>query len=214
MISTHEHSSPPALRSFRDPAGFLFQHGDRILRAVNSEAVSGLESFLNTRTAREAMERGKLVRSVRVSPADLPELALDAAYLIEHERIPFASYPYEWPAEMLHAAGALTLELAEQALEEGFTLKDATPYNVLFRGGEPVFVDVLSFEPRSANDSVWMAYGQFVRTFLLPLLVSRKFGIAPDRTLTHRRDGLDPEIVYRWAGLWRRLTPRFLSLVT
>ena len=60
---------------------------------------------------------------------------------------------------MLHAAGALTLELAQGALEEGFGLKDATPYNVLFRGSRPVFVDVLSFEAaRSAGcrlDGLW-----------------------------------------------------------
>jgi hypothetical protein len=31
------------------------------------------------------------------------------------------------------------------SLREGFGLKDATPYNVLFRGAQPVFVDLLSF---------------------------------------------------------------------
>jgi SAM-dependent methyltransferase len=185
-----------------------------MLRAVHSGAVADLESFLATRTAREAMESGKLVRSVRVSPPEISKLAPDTDYLIEHERIPFASYPYEWPAEMLHAAGALTLELAQRALEDGFGIKDATPYNVLFRGSRPVFVDVPSFERRQPNDSVWMAYGQFVRTFLLPLLVSRDFGVPPARMLAWQRDGLEPESVYRWAGFWRRLTPRFLNLVT
>ncbi len=115
---------------------------------------------------------------------------------------------------MLHAAARLTLDLAEAALQEGFGLKDATPYNVLFRGACPVFVDVLSFERRDPLDSTWMAYAQFVRTFLLPLMASRYFGLPLDQILTGQRDGIEPETIYRWAGPWRKLAPPFLGLVT
>ncbi len=134
--------------------------------------------------------------------------------LFEHERIPFASYPYEWPPEMLHAAGARTLDLALAALNESFGLKDGTPYNVLFRGTKPVFVDLSSFERRDPRDTTWMAYAQFVRTFLLPLLANRHFGMPLRDTLGSHRDGLEPETLYRCAGLWRRLKPPFLGLVS
>ena len=40
--------------------------------------------------------------------------------LFEHEKIPFPSFPHEWPPEMLWAAGKLTLEIARAALAEGF----------------------------------------------------------------------------------------------
>ncbi len=202
MIADHEAAALP-IRSFRDPAGTLFREGDRILRRVNTEAAGTLQAFLRTRTACEATECGKLVTSSRL-----------AEDLYEHERIPFPSYPYEWPAEMLRSAGTLTIELAQSALEEGFGLKDATPYNVLFRGSRAVFVDVLSFEQRDPLHSAWMAYGQFVRTFLLPLIASRHFGLHPHQTLAGQRDGLEPEMVYGWAGPLRRLTPPFLTLVT
>ena len=49
-----------------------------------------------------------------------------------------------------------------------FRTAHGTPYNVLFRGPEPVFVDVLSFECREGGDPTWLPYAQFVRTFLLP----------------------------------------------
>ncbi len=202
MIADHEAASPP-IRSFRDPAGTLFREGGRILRRVNTEAAETLEVFLKTRMAQDATECGKLVTSTRLSES-----------LYEHERVPFPSYPYEWPAEMLRAAGALTIELARSSLDEGFGLKDATPYNVLFRGTRPVFVDVLSFEQRDPLHSAWMPYGQFVRTFLLPLIASRHFGLQPHQTLACQRDGLEPEMVYRWTGPLRRLTPPFLNLVT
>jgi 2-polyprenyl-3-methyl-5-hydroxy-6-metoxy-1,4-benzoquinol methylase len=158
------------------------------------------------------MAERKLVGSRKLSPLEHPQLATDDVW--EHERISFPSYPYEWPAEMLYAAASLTLDLAEAALEEGFGLKDATPYNVLFRGAQPVFVDVLSFERRDPLNRTWMPYGQFVRTFLLPLMASRDFGLPLDRTLSGQRDGIEPEIMYRWASLWQRLKPPFLGLVT
>jgi SAM-dependent methyltransferase len=214
MIVSPEAEAPLSIPSFRDPAGFVFRHEDRILRVVNPAGVPGLEAFLQTRTAREGTRSGRLVRSVRALRSDAGDLGAHADYVIEHERIPFPSYPYEWPPEMLHAAAALTLDFARQALEEGFGLKDATPDNVLFRGSQPVFVDVLSFERRDPSDNVWMAYGQFVRTFLLPLMASRYFGFPLSGVLGGPRDGLEPEALYRWAGWRRRLTPRFLSLVS
>ena len=181
---------------------------------MNPAGIVDLEAFLKTQAAADSIQSGKLVHSLRIPESEVSGLGEGAEYVLEHERIPFPSYPYEWPPEMLHAAGMLTLDLAERALEEGFGLKDATPYNVLFRGSEPVFVDVLSFERRAPLDAAWMAYAQFVRTFLLPLIATRHFGLSLDRILAGRRDGLEPETVYRWAGFWRRLTPPFLSLAT
>jgi SAM-dependent methyltransferase len=137
-----------------------------------------------------------------------------AAQILEHEPIPFPSYPYEWPAEMLHAAGRLTLDIAAALLDAGFGLKDATPYNVLFRGPQPVFIDVLSFERRAPLDTTWLPYAQFVRTFVLPLLAQRHFGLTPRQIFEPVRDGLEPETLYRWCGPLQRLRPPFLSLVT
>lgn len=190
------------------------RHGDRIFRVVNPSGAADLEAFLQTRLARDAMESGKLVRSVRVPPAEVSQLVSGADCVYEHERVAFPSYPYEWPAEMLHAAATLTIGLAMDSAREGFGLKDATPENVLFRGSAPVFVDVLSFERRNPLDSAWMPYAQFVRTFLLPLLANREFGMPAHQILSGQRDGLEPETVYRWAGPFRRLRPPFLSLVS
>jgi len=197
-----------AIRSFRDPGGVVIRRGGRILRALNPEGAASLDLFLKTRTSRHP----RLIGTERVRLSEFPEIEAEA--MVEHERVPFPSFPYEWPAEMLYAAGELTLELALSALEEGFGLKDASPFNILFRGAEPVFVDVLSFEKRDPLDAAWMAYGQFARTFLLPLLANREFGLTPDRTLATARDGLEPETMYRWAGFARRFKPGFFTLVS
>jgi SAM-dependent methyltransferase len=53
-----------------------------------------------------------------------------------------------------------------------------------------------------------------VRTFLLPLLASKFYGLGLDQILTTRRDGLEPEEVYRWSKPLQRVRPPFLSLVS
>ncbi|HXG68858.1 MAG TPA: class I SAM-dependent methyltransferase [Blastocatellia bacterium] len=189
----------------------------RVIRIVNRSGLPDFQAFLNSATARRFVEQGRLVRTELLHPAtadNLFERPTAGELVVEHERVPFQSFPYEWPPEMLHAAGSLTLDLAESLLNDGFGLKDATPYNILFRGPHPVFIDLLSFEKRDPGDPIWLPYAQFMRTFLLPLLVNKHFGTPLDQLLTVRRDGLEPEDVYRLCGPLRRLLPPFLSLAS
>ena len=58
------------------------------------------------------------------------------AAVLEHERIPFISYPYEWTFEMLRDAAVLHLEILLAALDEDVTMKDGYAFNVQWRGVE------------------------------------------------------------------------------
>ena len=211
--------------SFRDPAGSLLHYQGRILRIVNPLGAADLEAFLASPSGRKLMASGAVVPTRALDPAECRELladpsvrqlydALGGQIILEHERVDFPSFPYEWTAEMLHAAALLTLDLAQALLADGLGLKDGTPYNVLFRGPEPVFIDVLSFERRQPGDATWLPYAQFVRTFLLPLLANQAYGLSLDQILTTRRDGLEPEEVYRWSKFSQRLRPPFFGLVS
>ncbi len=115
---------------------------------------------------------------------------------------------------MLHAAGKLTIELAQAALDEGFGLKDATPYNILFRGSKPVFVDVLSFERRDPGDPTWLPYAQFLRTFILPLLMNQYFGVTGAEVFLSHTDGYQPDELYRRFSWIRRLRAPVLTAVS
>ena len=194
VAGTSMNSAPPR-KSFRDPAGAVWRTGDRILRTVHDINAPDLDACARRLLLRRehAMDSGPArFRSVKLTPSEFPETPPGNA-LYEHERVWFPSYPHEWPAELLHAAGQLTQGLCQAALNEGFGLKDATPYNVLFQGVSPTFVDVLSFERRDSRDATWLAYSQFVQTFLLPLLAYREFGLLPADLFLRRREGLDPE---------------------
>jgi SAM-dependent methyltransferase len=214
-----------ATASFRDPAGRVFASARRVIRVVEGSAAVDLAAILASPTARRFVEGGRLVGTRLLEPTEIDTLRREGelgdalrvepdAVVVEHQPVAFPSYPHEWPAEMLEAAGSLTLDLAEALLPDGWGLKDATPYNVLFTGPVPVFVDLLSFERRAPGDPIWLAHAQFERTFLLPLLLARRFGVPLQQTFLVRRDGLEPEDVYLACAPLQRLVPPYLTLAS
>jgi SAM-dependent methyltransferase len=211
------------VKSFRDPAGCCSVIEGRVLRFIATDAAGEFEAFVGTELARDFENQRRLVSTHRLNANELEVLTSSqgvpvfpphtAGKVFEHEHIPFPSYPYEWPPEMLWEAGLLTLDLARISLHKGYGLKDATPYNILFRGSEAVFIDVPSFERRTPGDVLWKPYAQFVRTFLLPLLANKRWGLRLVDIFTMHRDGLEPEEVYHLCGLVDRLKPQIISLV-
>jgi SAM-dependent methyltransferase len=203
--------------SFRDPDGFVFRSGARIYRCVYPHAAEHLRSFLGSPFAIAQMERGTLagVTSQADAPGpDAPAALPAGSVILEHRGITFPNFPYEWAPEMLQRAAALTLQLAEEALAEGFGLKDGTPFNIMFEGPAPVFLDVLSFECRDPLDATWRPYAQFVQTFLYPLLANRYLGLRLDEILLTHREGLDSKRLRHLCSFWLSLRPPLLSLAT
>ena len=111
--------------------------------------------------------------------------------MLRHERIPFVSYPYEWPFSMLRDAALLQLDLNLAAIEEDMILKDSTPYNVQFKGSKPVFVDVGSFE-RLREGEPWVGYRQFCMLYLYPLLLQSVKDVSYHPCLRGAIDGITP----------------------
>ncbi len=196
--------------SFRDPSGSVSVSRDRVIRTVYSAGVSDLNACLNSTVARALVEAGNFIGTTVVEDPALPS----GQMRVEHPRIPFISYPHEWPPAMLHAAALLTLELCSSLLNEGLGLKDATPSNILFRGSHPVFIDVLSVEQRDPLDPIWLADAQFSRTFLIPLLLNLRTGFPIHELFLFHRDGIAPSEALHRLPSPRRWFPPDLSLVT
>ncbi len=92
---------------------------------------------------------------------------------------------------MLKDAALLQLELLLGALDEGLTLKDATPYNVQWRGAHPVFVDIGSFE-RLREGEPWAGYRQFCMLYLYPLMLQAWKDVPFQPWLRGSLDGIEP----------------------
>jgi len=165
--------------SFRDPSGFVFLHGGRVLRAVDEGCFQSLEKLHSDGTlARLSQTHGLVATQIVEQEADVA--ALESVYsdtyrYLEHERITPITYPYEWTLSMLADAAICTLDLQLELANSGYSLKDATPFNVQFVAGKPKFIDVASIELPGRRD-IWFALGQFFQLFLYPLLLCRYRG--------------------------------------
>lgn len=203
--------------SFRDPSGQLKVKDGRVIRLLLQESVPVIRETLSSPWYRSEVERGAMTASMPLEPPEADALWPDrpaGSWLIEHPPVFFPTYPYEWTFGMLADAARLTLRLARGLLSEDRELKDATPYNILFQGVRPAFVDIPSLEPRSAHSPIWRAQAQFIRTFLLPLHAVRRFRISLAQIFLADREGLDPRAAYRMATWTARLRPAFFTLVT
>jgi hypothetical protein len=158
--------------SFRDPAGFVFLDGGVVKRAVTVHGEADYRRFMSSGLYQRLVGESLLVAheendvAIRRSP--------EVATVLVPEQIPVISYPYEWCFGQLRDAALLTLRLEAHALEHGMTLKDASAFNVQFRGSQPIFIDTLSFEPNDGGP--WPAYNQFCRHFVAPLALMSYLG--------------------------------------
>ena len=111
---------------------------------------------------------------------------------LEHERIPFVSYPYEWTFSMLKDAALVHLDLLLAALDAELTMKDGYAYNLAFTGSRPVFIDIGSFE-RVRPGEPWAGYRQFCQTMLYPLLLQAHKDVRFQPWLRGAIQGIQPQ---------------------
>jgi ribosomal protein L11 methylase PrmA len=191
----------------------VFAAGDRILRSVSPAAAALQREFLESAVFARLVREGRLIRTW-VPPDEPFALGIEgAALLLEHERVPFVSYPYEWPFAALRAAALLQLDLHLALLEHGFSLSDASAYNIQFRGSAPVFIDVLSVE-RYVPGAYWDGHRQFCDQFLSPLLLTSRLGVPYNAAYRGRIEGLSSTELVPLLRLRDKVRPQtFLHLV-
>ncbi len=151
--------------SFQDPHARLFVWNKEIYRGVYSGSAGFYEKLISSSCFK------KLTADESIIDTTLVDLKLDSFDLVmKHRKIEFVSYCFEWPPEMLRDAAILTLEICHSLLEHQLTLQDAYPWNILFDGTKPIFVDVTSI--RSIDPAfLWIPYQQFCSFFYNPLLL-------------------------------------------
>ena len=164
-----ESAGPETVRdpgSYRDPGGFVYRRNGVLHRQIDAASIDDWNAFLASGLADRLIKAGRLIVH---EPASLDDAATpDAQAVIRPEEIEFISYPFEWTFSELQDAALLTLDVQLEALAAGWTLKDASAYNVQFRDARPIMIDSLSFEPHE-DGAPWVAYRQFCEHFLAPL---------------------------------------------
>ena len=206
--------------SFRDPANRVYEikpksPGDkaRILRGLSEDALEVYQQISEETFFRKALNAGHIVQTDLLTTDDEDARAVMAdgwAGVLEHEPVPFVTYPYEWTFNMLKDAALLQLQLIETSLENGWTLKDATPYNIQWIGPRPVFIDIGSFLPWHTGES-WVGYRQFCSLFLTPLMLRAHLGIDHLPLLRSNIDGIPPTEAVKYFNGTKRFKKGVLS---
>jgi len=180
-------------KSFRDPSGFVYKKDKNFLRVIHKPYVNFYKQLFKEEWYRKLVTQKKIQNG-------LWKKNNKNSYQIVHKAFSFPLFPHELCSQQLYDSGLLTLEIAEKALENGYILKDASAWNVLFDGTRPTFIDVTSFE-NYKGEKLWYAYGQFCRHFIIPLIINCYTKIPIADFFILKRDGVSPAEAKKILGL-------------
>lgn len=188
--------------SFRDPRGRVYNHNGRIYRTIAPKAQTDYRKLVESGLYSRLVDKGWLTVAAEIETSNVNQ-----ALVVEHERLSFVSYPYEWTFSQLKAAAVHQLDVHLEALNHGLTLSDASAYNVQFIDANPIFIDLLSFV-QYEEGMLWAGHRQFCEHYLHPLLFTTTFGIPFNNWLRSSIEGLSGQDLVRLMPLRNKLSPR------
>lgn len=121
-----------------DEDAIVFLEQDKVVRQIAGQRAQYYRDIL------QRVRATSLLSNDLVATRDITESRVKESAVFEHERVPFISYPHEWTPSMLRDAAIFHLRLFSKLEQIGLTLKDWHPYNILFKGSQPIFVDFTS----------------------------------------------------------------------
>ena len=157
--------------SFRDPAGQVFEYENKIYRVVKKQGKQRLETAISKNIINESISNNFLIDTKIVNNQFEKLIDDNNCYFLEHQKLDYISYPYEWGFYQLKDAALHHLNFQIFLLEKNFVLIDSSAFNIQFLKNKPIFIDVLSIEEYKEGD-YWKGHSQFLQQFLNPLLLS------------------------------------------
>ncbi|MBC8756021.1 class I SAM-dependent methyltransferase [Kordia sp. YSTF-M3] len=194
MTTNSRHAS-----SYRDPSGHVYIENNLIKRIIFPSYFPQYEALKSSGFFEKAFQHKLLI------PHEETERSA-TQICIQPEQIPFITYPYEWSFQQYKEAALLTLKLQKYALQNDFSLKDATAYNIAFHNGNAIFIDTLSLDFYQEN-TPWRAYKQFVTHFLGPLVLAKYHGAEFLKTMSNFIDGVPLKMIASLLPKTTKLNP-------
>ena len=194
MINKEQHSS-----SFRDPSGYIYIEDNILKRKIYPIYFKQYNKLKNSNFFDKLFKSGLLIKHKEVSVSE-------SEIIIQPDQIPFITYPYEWSFNQYKEAALLTLKLQKFALENDFSVKDASAFNVTFHNGNAIFIDTLSFDFYKENEP-WRAYKQFITHFFGPLILAHYHGSEMLKLMGSFMDGIPVKTIASLLPFKTKLNP-------
>ena len=198
--------------SFRDPSATVFTIGDRIIRGINKSGEEKFRLLTESKILEKSIQKNFLIGTQKIDDEDIKK-KLNCNFLLEHKKIPYVSYPYEWSFYQLKDAALHHLDFNIFLIENNFQLIDASAYNIQFIGNKPIFIDAFSID-EYVEGSNWSAHNQFCQQFLNHLIITTYKGITYNSWYRGNLEGISSEEVCKTLTLFEKRNPTiFLNLV-
>ncbi len=174
-----------------DELGKTFRWEGRIFRAIYPEKQKEALELLESGLIDELVKEG-LFPETKIVPYTLAGFDL----ILEHEKISPTLYPDSWSFDMLKDAALCMLRVNKIARKYGYQTLDGHGFNILFKSGTAVFVDLGSFIKNTENPDGWWAYEQFIRYFYYPLKVFKSGNLFLGRAILSQGKKIMPHSSY------------------
>ena len=90
--------------SFRDPAGNIFYYEGKVLRLLNKSGQDRYNFLKKGDLINKCFKNDFLIKSYEVNDSKFDSDIFKNKKIIEHEKINYISYPYEWSFDQLKDA--------------------------------------------------------------------------------------------------------------
>ncbi len=147
--------------SGQDLRGSIYFEQNRTLRRITKQEASFYESLFDNPSAIEELLEMGLVPTKKIEHER-------QNFVIEHESL-IAQSPKNWSPEMFKSAALFFLGFWRGIISKGYSLQDLHSGNVMFRHGQPLFVDFCSIGPREATTVSPPFLQSFFDTWIHPL---------------------------------------------
>ena len=153
--------------------GRVFRWNGKLFRAIRAEHNKAVQRLFSSGLIEALVKEGVFVHS-RITDYEIDGFEL----VVEHQIVDIVSYPREWSFSMLKDAAFLVLRINEIANEFGYQTNDCHPYNVLFDGEMPLYIDLGSFIPFQQKELSLLSLDQFLRSYYYPIKIWASVGSA------------------------------------
>jgi hypothetical protein len=191
--------------SYCDKGGRLFTWRGGLYRALTPRGVASTRELFGGGLADRLIETGLLIETEQT------DYELDGyERVLRHKYLPFVSFPFEWSFEQLRDVALLVADLELEVTKAGLTVFDSDPWNVLFDGPRPAYIDVCSILKDEIYAGMqWPGLADYTQKLVYPLHLMAAGHEHVARWLLHdRHDGVLKSEFGALAG--RRGIPRRL----
>lgn len=196
--------------SYKDPSGFIKIEKERVLRFITNLGKDDYDLLKKNKTVKELIKKKKLISFKEIKKNNSSNKKIYK--VIEHPKLDFITYPYEWPFDQLKDAAIFFLDLYVLLVKNKINLKDSSAYNIQFENNKPVLIDILSLT-KYKKDSFWHGFNQFQNEFLNPLLLKSIKNIDYNKIYYSNIEGIETNFLDNIIPFYKNLNINFLLSV-